>query len=331
MSAGLFQGDLIIKAAIELSIDDMRKNPWLIEDVFASLIENPILNKKYGIKEVNRAKEFILNNKIPVYMKNRLDKQDFPCITVSIGESYEDKDLSTLGDLSTCFEELNPCDIGKPISYIVKPFDVVSYDSTTGIVEVPENITEYKYISKGMVAVDPDTGGGFIVIEKAGTHGFRIASGSKLPGGQLAIIPQYPLYRARRERAISQETYHIGCHVEGDISTLIFLYSVVKYGLYRYREGLLESQNFQLSRIRSTDMVKNQSFSVENVYSRFIILQGQVEESWIKTPKRFIEGVDHVDNSGNSITAGIKILSAAAPDEYNTECDIWTTVDDKKK
>ena len=184
-----------------------------------------------------------------------------------------------------------------------------------------------------MIAVDPDTGGGFIIKGKSGDNKFQIAEGSELPSGRLGIVPKYHLYRARRERAISQEVYNIGCHVEGDISTLIFLHSVVKYGLYRYREGLLEHENFQLSRISSSDMLKNGAFDVENVYSRFITLRGQVEESWIKSPQRFIEGVDIIDrNVGENIETlevGIKILGEEAPDELNDpDCDLWVTVDE---
>jgi len=202
---GIFQGDLIIKTAIELSLEDMRKNPWLIEDVFASLNENPILAKRYGMKEITRAKEFILNTNIPVYMHHRLDKMEYPCITISIGNSNEDKSLSTLGDASIAFEDYSPNEIGKPIKPIVSSFTPVSYDKDTGIVELPTDIPEYRYVGKGMLLADPKTGNAFEIIDKAGINGVQITAGSKLPKGKLVIIPQYPTYRARRERATSQE------------------------------------------------------------------------------------------------------------------------------
>ena len=137
---GIFQGDLIIKTAIELAIGDIRKSPWVIEDMFGTLIENPYLKVKYGMKEIQRAKEFILNNDIPVYMRHRIDKQEFPCITIAMGKSQEDKSLATLGDLSPYVEQYGADEIGTPIKYIVNPFDPVSYDPDTGIVEVPEDI-----------------------------------------------------------------------------------------------------------------------------------------------------------------------------------------------
>ena len=328
----VFQGDLIIKTTVELAIEDIRKNPWIIYDIFSDVAENPLLSQKYGLQEITRAKEFILNNNIAIYMRHRLDKMEYPCITISIGNSNEDKSLATLGDQSVDFEEYDGSDIGRPIKFLVKPFQPISYDKATGIVEIPSTVTEYRYLDKGMLLVDPTTGGAFIINGKAGINGLQIAAGSELPGGELAVIPQYHLYKARCERAISQEQYTIGCHTHGDPSTLIFLFSLVKYSLYRYREGLLEHNNFQLSNLSCTDMIKNDQMQEENVYSRWITLSGQVEESWIKTPFRFIEAVELNDpDRPDSVIfdAGIKILSKDAPLSIDSEEEIWVTIDDK--
>ena len=338
---GIFQGDIIIKTAIELALEDMKKNPYIIDDVFASLIENPLLNQKYGIKEVNRAHEFILNNKIHIFMAGRMDKEEFPCVTISVGSSSEDNSLATLGDNSHMVEELEPDEIGKKIQYIISPFTPVSYDKDTGIIEVPEDTINYEYVREGMVVIDPDTGAGFLVSGKAGIHGIQIAAGSDLTANKVGVVPEYQVYRARRERATSQETYNIGCHAHGDSSTLIFLHSVVKYALYRYREALLEHENFQNSTQKSSDMLKNGSFTTENVYSRFITLSGQVEETWLKSPKRIIEGVGISGDASNTredgteyvseevAEIGIKILSQDAPESIDLDCETWVTIDEE--
>lgn len=328
---GMFQGDLIIKTCIELAFEDIKKQPWLIEDIFGSLIENPYLRAKYGMKEIERAKEYLLNNDIPIYMRHRIDKQEIPCITISIGQSTEDRSLATLGDQSHIVEQYSADEIGTPIKFIIPPFNPISYDSDTGIVEVPTEVDGYQYIGQGMVAVDPDTGNGYVIQSKAGTNGFLISTGASITG-KLAIIPRFQVYRARRERAISQESYNIGCHAHGDPSTLLFLYNVVKYGLYRYRESLLESSNFQISNLSSTDMVKNDAFGQENVYSRFLTLSGQVEESWVKAPHRVIEAVDIADPNADSTALfpqGIKILSNTEPPNQDP-CDIYAVVKDEK-
>lgn len=326
----LFQGDVIIKTAIELAIDDLKKEPWLIEDIFSSFIENPILKQKYGMKEIERAKEWILNNKINYYMKHRIDNEDFPAITISMGNSDEDKNLATLGDNSVEIVDLDPSDIGKPISFIVKPFNVVSYDQATGIVEVPAGTDGYQYIGAGMLAVDPDTGNGWVINGKAGTNGFQIAANTELDVTKLAVVPQYQAYRARRERIISQEQYNIGCHAHGDPAHLLFLFYLVKYALLRYREGLFEYNNFQLGNISCTDMIKNEAFNSDNVYSRYIILSGQAEEDWIKTPFQKWEAIEFTEETALNQT-GIKIISNlnTLEDSEEADNDLWITIDDE--
>lgn len=325
----LFQGDTIIKTAIELAIDDIKKNPWVIDDIFSDFVDNPILKIKYGQKEIERAKEWVLNNKIHFYMKYRVDNMEFPAVSISMGNSDEDKSLATLADQSVCVEELDPCEINKPITYIVKPFQVVSYDKDTGLIEVPEGTEGIQYISKDMIAIDPETGDGYIINEKAGTNGFKIAAGSNLDVDQLAIVPKYQAYRARRERIISQESYNIGCHAHGDPANLLFLFGIVKYAMLRYREGLFEDNNFQLGTLQCTDMIKNDAFGQDNVYSRFIVFSGQVEESWVKTPYRVWEAIDLIERGEAMESTGIKIISNedTIDGSIEDENDLWETID----
>lgn len=321
-TSGIFAGDLILKTAIELSLQDMREKPWLIEDCFQSLVENQFLAQKYGMKEIQRAKEFILNNEIPIYMAHRIDKQEFPCITISIGGSQEDVSLATLGDQSVVVETFEPGEIDRPIKFIVAPFDA-QYDSVTGIVKVPEGTENSQFISKGMIAVDPDTGDGYVISEVL-SDGFVIDPGADIDS-KLGIVPQYAVYRARREGIRSQESYNIGLHVHGDPSTLIFLYGTVKYALWRYKEGLLEANNFQLSRLSSSDFIKNEAFMKENVYSRWITISGQIEESWVKTPFRVFEALDYKGSASSSgLTQGIRIISNSEPKQE--EDDLWIAI-----
>ena len=327
--AGIFQGDLIIKAAIELGLKDMREHPYVIEDVFRSLIENPLLNRVYGIKEIAKAKEFILNNDIPVYMHHRLDKKEYPCITIALGSSTEDTSLSRLGDATPFYEDFTPSEIGKPIPYIVPPFHYESYDSETGILVIGDNdVSEnIQYLHAGMVLVDPDTGNGYIIEGISGNCEIQLSAGLTLPKCKLAVIPSTPLWRARREMSTSQTQYNIGCHVDGDPSYLIFLHDIVRYTLFRYKESLLETNNFQLSRLSSSDIVKNDYHGVENVYSRWITLSGQVEETWLKSPKRFIEAIAFKDNEAELFDSGIKIISKERLKDADLPNTLWTTID----
>lgn len=325
---GLSPVDAMIKTAIELAVEDLTANPWIIEHMFSSFIENPILEKKYGWKEIARAKEFMTKNKIHYFMKHRHDKMEFPCVTIALGRSDEDKALATLGDVSTEVIDYKPEEIDKPISYIIKPTTLISYDPATGIVEIPEN-ENYVYIEPNMSAIDPATGNGYTILGKAGINGFAIQTGLTINFDKVAVVPQYLTYRARMERIVSQETYNIGCHVHGDPAQMVFLFSLVKYALLRYREGLFEQFRFDLGTISSSDMIKNDAFEADNVYSRFVVLSGQVEEYWVKSPFRKWETTDIADFIGTGSDAlrvsGLKIISNIT--DGDKENDTWTTVE----
>jgi hypothetical protein len=225
-------------------------------------------------------------------------------------------------------------------------------------VEMPE-VDEYKFINKGMLAIDPETGNGWVIQGKAGRNGFEIAKNLVLDVNRLAIVPKYQLFKARRERIISQEQYNIGCHAHGNSVYALYLFYLVKYSILRYREGLFEHNNFQLSNISCTDFIKNDAFGEDKVYSRFIVLSGQVEESWIKNPFRIIESIDLIDTSevfngdinlqqpnengnlqqpnenGNlqqPNQAGIKVYSNedTVPTSEEAQNDLWTTIDEDK-
>jgi hypothetical protein len=106
----------------------------------------------------------------------------------------------------------------------------------------------------------------------------------------------------------------------------------VLYTILRYRESLLEGRQFTQSSVSSSDLVQNPNFEGpggENVFSRYITLTGQVENSWLKTPFRIIEAVEINEENEEGFRSGIKILSNLdSPESLDTEDDIWTTIDE---
>jgi hypothetical protein len=77
----------------------------------------------------------------------------------------------------------------------------------------------------------------------------------------------------------------------------------------------------------------------ENVYSRFITISGQVENTWVKAPKRIIESINVADNDGSAYDdsdgqsdcpAGICIIGpdgGEIPEIIDTECETWAAKD----
>jgi len=78
-------------------------------------------------------------------------------------------------------------------------------------------------------------------------------------------------------------------------------------------------------------MMRNEMMQEENIYSRWITLSGQVEESWVKTPKRFIEAIDLNDpdrDEGVVFKSGIKILSNKNT-QTEEDDEVWVTIEQK--
>ena len=323
----IWQGDVFFRRIIELILRDVRQNPWLMDDILSDFITDPMLSGIYGQKEIENAKKWITDNEVSVFLPHRMDLEKMPCVTIAIGSNMEDRSLARMGDMTHLVETLQPTQVGKVVPYIIPPFYYISYDQATGFFEVPSSV-DLVIIQPNMAVINPQTGAGFIITSK-NNNGFFITPGTAINFQVIAVIPEYRIYKARREIATFQENISIGCHVHGDPNALLWLYSVMMYGLLRYREGLIESRNFQISNLTTTDMIRNDAFQSfgENVYSRFITLTGQVENTWIKAPKRVIETINIIDG----IDAGLIMINkdgGEVPEIIDSEEEIWTSKTD---
>lgn len=326
---GIFQSDLTIKTAIELGLEDMRENPWLLDDALSDAVENPYLRAKYGQKQIDAMKEWFANNPIDIYMRDRNDKDRFPCITITLGTSQEKDDMKSMADQSSESVQLLPNTINKPIPYVVKPFPLISYDQNTGLVEIDPTLKGIEGVGAGMILVNPDNGTGYKILD-GNPEGFFIEPNMDLSSVvRLAVVPQYQFYTARREHSFFQETYFIKCHAHGDPQTLLWLWTLVSYSILRYREGMLESQGFTQSSISSSNMETDSAYTTpggESVWVRTITLTGMVENSWIKSPRRIIESVALRQRLPGKYLGGIKILSNNEPN-IDEDTAVWYAID----
>lgn len=325
---GIFQLDLTVKTAIELGIQDMRENPWLIDHMLGDCLDNPYLKDRYGQKQIDACKEWFLNNNIEIKMSGINDKDKMPLIAITMGTSPEKSEMKHMGDASTEVITLMPGKIGKPIPYIVKPFTPNGYDPDTGIVEVDQSIKGMSGVAAGMILVNPATGEGY-VIQNFDDDGIQIEPGTELEATQLAVVPKYQFYRARVEHAFFQESCDIACYSHGDAQVALWLHSIALYSILRYRESLLEAQGFTESTVSNSPLMENPNYTGpngENAYLRSINLSGQTENTWIKSPRRVIETVFLKEKTNSGFVGGIKILSNEdSPDFIDKENESWYT------
>lgn len=327
---GIFQGDIIIKNMIELSLNDLKQNNWLLDHIFSDLTSSPYTNKKYGINQINSAKEWLANNEIDIYLRPRNDKDRLPCIVIYNENSSEQENLKTMGDTSTESIILLPQDIGKPIPYVVNPFVPIGYDSFTGIVEIEQDLKGLDTVSAGMILVNPSNGNGFI-IRDISSNGIVIDPNIDLNITQLAIVPKYQFYEAKIEHIWMSEVYTISCHVHGDVQPLIWLKSIVLYSILRYKQSLLEANGFFESVISSSGIMEDRYSSGpdgEQAFFSSIQLSGKTEYSWIKAPHRILESIVLREKVGDGFVGGIKILSNLdSPDYVDKSLEPWWTSD----
>ena len=328
---GIFQLDLTVKTAIDLMMEDMRKNPWLLDHMLGDCLDNPYLKDKYGQKQIDACKEWFKNNQIDIYMRPRNDKDKMPCITITPGPSPEKSEMKSMADQSTETVVLMPTKIGKPISYIVKPFVPAGYDMSTGIVQLPDNLKGAESIGAGMILVDPSNGQGFVIRDVV-ADGIQIDPGIDLDAPQLAVVPQYQYYVARVEHTFMQASCDVTCYSHGDPQVAIWLHSIALYAILRYRESLLEATGFSESVVASSPIMENPNYTTdgETSYMMSINLSGQVENTWIKSPRRVIETAFLRQKTGNTgFIGGIKILSNSdSPDFIDKHNETWYTKDE---
>lgn len=313
----IVQSDLLIKTAIHHVLEEVKKQPWLLDDILSELTCDPLLSTIYGKKEIDRAKEWLANNQIEILLKFRNDNAPTPYVSISLGSSSEATEHATLGDATSEVKTLTPTQVNKPIPYIIKPFVIQNYDQATGAVEVPDG-TQIITVSPGMFLVDPDTGNAYEIEKRDGTHIFLLNQ-PVITMTKAGVIPQYMEWRARVEQAWFKETYSIGCHVHGDPAPLLWLHSILLYGMLRYRESLFEARGLAISSVASTDLVERTTAfdnpAGEQVFSRWITLTGIVRNTWIKGPQRVIESLVLGEKDEDCYISGVK------PIMYSTDSD----------
>lgn len=333
----IFQADAVLRTSVQLFLDDLRKNLWLIDDILADFVNNPYLKEIYGQKQVDACKEWFTNNNIDVYIGYHPDKLRPPCISIRLGPQPEKEEMKLMADKSTDSVILMPNQIGKPIPYIIKPFIPTGYDDSTGIVGVDSAI-DLSGVTAGMILVNPDNGNGYVIQDIVET-GILIEADLDISASKLGVVPQFAYYQAEIEHIFQQGNYEVVCTAHGDPQNVLWLHDIVLYGLLRYKQSLLEALGFSESVFSTGELELNREIGNDNaepVWDRVISITGQIEQSFIKSPNRIIESVVLKEKAPKGTKAskgyrgGIKIISNLdTPNFIDQSDETWTTEEDE--
>lgn len=300
--------DILIKTALEAGLNDMRKNPWILEDVFSGLVNDQLSKKEFGWKDVRNATEwFIKETNIPVYLPYRIDTPNLPCIIVIPGQSSEMQERANLSD-EGMIEDTDPKSATYAVQYVVAPFTPKAYDKSNGQITLPDNITN-EPIAEGMFLVSK-AGKAYQIKKLIGTDTITIAPNTNENFTEAYILPPTKVWNLHRELAFMQEGFTVRLLAQSNLVHTIYLKQLVTYILFRYREAYLEARGFEVSSLSVGPVYRDETFGKDVVYACDINLNGQVQADWIK----------FVSPKLSKVTGGIKILEGPrTPEGYKKE------------
>jgi hypothetical protein len=243
---------------------------------FASLLWDPLTNPDARLKQIETAKEWFLTHQFPVVSYPKLDQMQFPCITVATQESAENG--NTLGDIHETPEIAGD----SPTPLVIGPFSAKGYDLVTGTITLPDSLTPI-YVSTRMEVVDK-TGKVFGIIKSGDGLTVNIPVKSLGDFSKMILRNITPNSITDVESAFFSETFSVGCHTQGDPVFTIYLTSILMFILLRYRETYLEARGFERSTLKVGSLIplENLVEGKENVFSRYITLNGFVQHVWPK-------------------------------------------------
>ncbi len=300
---GIFQSDVVIRAAVIRAMELVRESPDLLGYIFRSLAEDELTRDEYGDRQIEMARDWFLKTEVPVFMNFRVSEEYLPCITISLQESVEAE--QTHGDIHYVPQETTAGDWPA----LTRPFTPVAYSPTSGIMVLPADLMGDQLVAPGMLVVTRD-GREHSVVQNLGDDEISLRPQTADDFTNAVIKGARNRYVTTVESVNFKETYQVGIHVLGEPSYLIYLHSIVKFMLLKYKQDLLETRGFERSALASTDFRRNMEFDMEEVFSRFITITGYARQFW---PKKVSPMIDVV-NSTFTVARTDPALVVAAPD-----------------
>ncbi len=293
------QSDLVLIKAVTEGIAYLRKNPWQLDYIFQDVMASN-LSTEFGREEIARAKKWFLRTEIPVFAVYRLDKPIYPCVTVSVINSVEDKAHASLGEIDSQSdyypdtETVRKQDLVSIPDMIAGPFSP-SYDLETGIVTLPDGFdTELIFVNQGLYSATSATT--YPITQISSGTSFKIEAGVRDNFTNSFIVPAYDVLKVMRHLANFNEQYEINCCVKGTPGELYWLHSIILYVLLQRRQYLIEKFNIGLSNLSSGEIQLDESQSPENFFTKIISMTGYVEVRWVDVLSEYIEGVSSTIN-----------------------------------
>ena len=94
---GIFQGDIIIKSAVEKALKELKADPSLLDDVLASLPQDLVTADRYGDKTISQLRKWFADTEVEVLLGLKFRYMEKPAIVaIELGDEHENE--TTIGD-----------------------------------------------------------------------------------------------------------------------------------------------------------------------------------------------------------------------------------------
>lgn len=309
-SLGIHQPDVIIRSALIAGMRDIRANPWLLDYCFASLAQDDLTKADYGKSQIAEAKKWFLQNEVKVTLDIHIQPAEFPAITIKLISS--DENDTTLADVDSEIEE--PADMEWPV--LIGPFTPTSYDALTGTVTLPVDTLKDYILLPGAVSLVDAQLRSYVITDITDDRTVVIAPGSQVNLTDATIRATLPAQRITLEGSWANDVYSIGCHVQGEPAYVLYLESIVRFCLFRYRQRLLEARGFESSVVSAADVSREEMLEVENTFSRYLGLSGRIRNYWPKDLVPVMTGIQTqtVVDGGDNVPSGDIPVGSVATD-----------------
>ena len=276
--------DLELQSIIQLGFDTIREDPTLLDKIFAHLNE-PHLATKFGDKEIDKIKQWIDENDVPVVLAWALQAAKAPQISIHLSQSQEDVENAFIGDHSGFTRE------GQIQRTIIEEFVPLSLDVPNNTITVPST-TDLTLARPAHILVDgkQPVGEQYEIVDIRGNEIEFNLLGAAFEPRKAKIVSFINEKVLRRGEAYFRENIDIGLHGHGDQNTVLWMYSIVRWTLLRFRPEL-ENRCMDISTFAASDFKKDNQYLGENIFTRWIRFTARTRVTWDEDPQPQIDTI----------------------------------------
>jgi hypothetical protein len=272
--------DLVVESVIRDGLANINKNPDLIDDVFASFLENYNI-RKYGQEELDRLKDFIVNKQVRVVHSFGEVDAKVPSFSIQLGNDADAKREAVLSDFmgqeDTPFEDGSQEQID---TILVANGDVLSYEPNSGKLNF-DLAVDLSDVTKNKKLVNADGEWVIIgpVINNMTERAVFIEKNQTIDISKpMNVVSQLDFTRKEINGIHSDVSILIGCHSKDALLTK-YLYVLLKYFILSRKPDLIK-RCFIASSFTGSDFTRNLEIKGDMVYTRFMTITGKTEDNW---------------------------------------------------